>query len=461
MRVSPILLAGGAGTRLWPISRRSFPKQFAKLLGDRSLFQDTMQRFQSTKDVEYEKPVVFTNDDYRFIVKEQAENIGQVLRSIIIEPFAKNTAPAIIAASLMQYQNDKDSVLFVAPTDHHIGNIDRLTKLVKLSKPSLIAGNILTFGIVPTYAETGYGYIQCKDKFVDRPLKVKRFIEKPDLDLANTIFAKGGFFWNSGMFLFRAVDMIEAFRRYEPKILNDVQAAINSGQYDLDFFRLNEDKWKSCESQSIDYAIMEKVDNLEVLPFDGEWSDLGDWKSIWANLESDDSGVSLFGNSHSYNCTNTLLYSGDDKVQLFGIGLTDIVAVATADAIMVVKKDQTQMVKEITSDLKKLNLGFLEDFSSSRKPWGRSELLASFENCKVNSLSLYPGQKINRQTHSDRSEHWTVVEGWATFEINEKSIDLHPGRSIFAPPNVEHSIRNAGDGILKIIEIQYSTGQVA
>ena len=349
----PILLAGGVGSRLWPSSRKSFPKQFLKLIGTETFYQKSAITLASSEHFKFHPPTVITNEDYRFIVLEQLAAIDISPKNIIIEPAARNTAPAILAASIIVYESDEDAILVVAPTDHWIENQKDFCEALNVGIDEVNKGQVITFGVPPTYPETGFGYIELPRLPDNGPSKIISFIEKPSLARAAAMQESGNYLWNSGILMFRAKDIIAQYSKINPQMVALVRHAINDGAKDLNFFRLAIEPWLKCEFISIDYAILEKSDCLSVVPLMSPWNDLGAWESVWRSMPKADDGVVTIGSASAIECQDTLLKSDDPTLRLVGFGLDEVVAVATTDAVLVAHKSKSKDLKESSSSAKR------------------------------------------------------------------------------------------------------------
>ena len=453
-KITPVLLAGGSGTRLWPLSRKSYPKQFSNLIGKMSLFQQTALRLTSSKSIDFKKHLTLTNSDYRFIVVEQFQAVGIDPGPILIEPESKNTAPAILSASIYEFKDDPDAILLVAPSDHIISNVAAFHKTIAKACKYVDHGKIVTFGIKPDHPETGYGYLEVLDETVSGAFVLKNFIEKPDLNDAKSMIAEGNFLWNAGIFMFRAKDMIAAFKKHAPELGMLVERAVNCGEPDLGFLRLNSQIWEKCENISIDYAIMERTDNLVALPFSDGWSDLGDWESVRVEMGPDQNGVATSENAYALNCSNTLLRSENDAQNIVGLGLKDIIAVAMPDAVLVAHRNQTQNVKSILNELKLKNVKQAETFPKDHRPWGWFETLAMRGRFQVKRILVNPGAALSLQSHHHRSEHWIVVEGTAKVTVDNEVKLLSEGESVYIPLASVHRLENPGKLPMLLIEVQ-------
>lgn len=452
--IVPILLAGGSGTRLWPLSRESYPKQFLKLIGDRSLFQETAIRLTTTKDIEFKPHITLTNSNFRFIAAQQLLDIGLELGPIIIEPEVKNTAPAILSAVMYAHKQNKEAVIIVAPSDHIITSNELFHKTLNSALKDINKGRIITFGVKPSRPETGYGYLELEKRINGEMINLVRFIEKPNEEDANKMFNEGNFLWNSGIFLFRSKDMLMAFRKYAPKMFYNVNEALEESKIDLDFLRLEPKSWSKCENISLDYAIMEKIKNISVFPFNGKWSDLGDWEAVWEEMKPNKDGVSLSKNAHEINCKNSLLRSENKNQEIVGIGLNNIIGIAMPDAVLVANKNQTQHIKKIVKDLKEKKITQADTHTKSFRPWGWFESLTTSDNFQVKIIHVNPDSSLSLQSHNYRSEHWVIVKGTPIITIGKEIKSIHEGESIFVPKGVKHRIENKEKIPNILIEVQ-------
>ena len=453
--IYPALLSGGSGTRLWPLSRQSYPKQFTDFIGNESLFQKSTLRLCSSDHLSFAPPLTVTNSQFRFVVGDQLANLGIATGPIIIEPEGKNTAPAILAACLMVAKQDPDAMLLVSPTDHLIEDIDAFHNAIAIGIKSAEAGQIVTFGITPTRPETGFGYMEMAHRFDHEAVPVTRFIEKPDLANAQRLIAQDNYLWNAGIFLFRASDMISAFKAHKPSLIETVSAALDHGTKDLDFFRLDQGSWADCEDISIDYAIMEHITNRSVVPLSCKWNDLGDWDSVWRETGPDENGVATSSNSTAIECENVLLRSEAQDQHLVGLGLKDIIAVAMNDAVLIADKNRSQDVKKVVSTLKDKGVLQAQMFPIDHRPWGWFEVLTTDDGFQVKRIFVKPGASLSLQSHKFRSEHWVVISGTATVTIDDAVITLEQGKSTFIPQQTVHRLQNMSEtNNLEIIEIQ-------
>lgn len=454
--IYPVLLAGGSGTRLWPLSRKSYPKQFAKLVSDKTLFQETALRLTSSDQIQFGSPITLTNSDFRFIVSEQLQEININNSTILIEPEAKNTAPAILAASLFLYSNDSEAVLLVSPSDHVIEDTKNFHSSISTGLTQLHKNKIVTFGVKPTHPSTAYGYIETSttDNDYFTVSEVISFVEKPNKVKAKKMLKTNKFLWNSGIFLFKAKDLIESFKIYAPKTLDLVSKAINNTKVDLNFLRLDTQQWSKLQDISIDYAIMEKIHNLVTISLASNWSDLGDWNSVWSASKKDLLGNSTSEGGNTFDCSNTLLLSENPNQEIVGIGLENIIAVAMSDAVLIVSSDKTQEVKKAVNLLKSKQIHQATIFPKDFRPWGWFESLAKGSCFQVKKILVKPGAAISLQSHQYRSEHWVVVEGKAKITINKEVKLISEGKSVFVPAGAVHRLENPGESSVIMIEIQ-------
>ncbi len=452
--ITPVLLCGGSGTRLWPLSRKSFPKQFTGLLGEESLFQASALRLSGEG---YGAPVILTGDPFRFIVTEQMAAIEQSPQAIMIEPEGRNTAPAVAAAALWLAKSDPEALLLVAPSDHVIADPDSFRATVQAAVGRAKAGDLVTFGISPSRPETGYGYLELAadaDIAADVPQSLARFVEKPDQQQAEAMLAQGHFLWNAGIFLFSAKAIIAAYEAHAPEILSAVRVALDEASTDLGFIRLAPEAWNGLEDISIDYAIMEKADNLAVMPYRDSWSDLGGWDAVWREAGPDEQGNVCSDHATAIDCQDTLLRSETDVVEVVGIGLKDIMVVATSDAVLVAHKSEAQRVKEAVKVLKDRNIPQAVQFPIDHRPWGWFESLVVGGRFQVKRIVVHPGASLSLQSHHHRSEHWIVVQGTARVTVDETVKLVSENESVYIPLGAVHRMENPGKVPMVLIEVQ-------
>jgi len=449
--ITPILLCGGSGTRLWPLSRKSYPKQFSALIGSESLFQASVHRLGGP---EYAAPVVVTADAFRFIVTEQLADAGVSPGAVLIEPAGRDTAPAVLAAALHLEATDPNGIMLVAPSDHVIPDTDAFNAAVQAAIPAALAGQLVTFGINPDRAETGYGYLEldAAPSGETNPTPLKAFVEKPNAERAAEMLAEGRYLWNAGIFLFSVPTIVAAYTKHAPDMVKAVQASLDAAKTDLGFTRLDPAAWEGANPISIDYAVMEKSDNLSVVPFTGRWSDLGDWAAVWRETQTN--GVSLSGPATAIDCTNTLLRSEVEGQAIVGIGLDDIVAVAMPDAVLISHKGRTQEVKQAVAALKEKKAPQAETFPKDHRPWGWFESLVVGDRFHVKRIVVHPGAALSLQSHHHRSEHWIVVEGTARVTIDDEVKLVTENQSVYIPLGAVHRMENPGKVPMALIEVQ-------
>jgi len=452
--IHPVLLCGGSGTRLWPLSRKSYPKQFAQLVGDETLFQASAKRLSGDG---FAAPMVLTNSDFRFIVTEQLSGVGIDPAAILIEPEGRNTASPVLAAALWLEKTDPDGVMLIAPSDHVVPDPEAFRAAVQAELPAAQEGQLVTFGIKPVHPETGYGYLELAEgpgDFSARPLKLTQFIEKPDADRAKEMVEAGNFLWNAGIFLFSVKAIIEAFRTHAPQLLAPVQSAVDDGQHDLGFLRLAPEAWAQAQDISIDYAVMEKATNLAVVPFAAGWSDLGGWDAVWRETHRDARGVATSGAATAIDCDDVLLRSEDPNLEVVGIGLKNMVAVAMPDAVLIADSSRGQDVKLAVAALKEKSAKQAVSFPKDHRPWGWFESLVVGDRFQVKRIVVHPGAALSLQSHHHRSEHWIVVEGTAEVTVDEKVKLVTENQSVYIPLGAVHRMVNPGKVPMVLIEVQ-------
>ena len=452
MTITPVLLCGGSGTRLWPLSRKSYPKQFAPLMGEESLFQAAARRLSGTG---FARPIAITGESYRFIVGEQLTAIGQE-GTILIEPEGRNTAPAVLAAACwLEQSQGGDALMLVAPSDHVIPDAEAFRATLRAAQPAAEAGQLVTFGITPDRAETGYGWLEpAEAPDPGAAVALKRFVEKPDAPTAEAMLGAGHYLWNAGLFLFRVDAILAAFEAHAPALLDPVRAAVGQETPDLDFHRLEAEAWGRAEDISLDYAVMEKSDRVAVIPFSGAWSDLGDWHAVGRELGADERGNSLTGAVTAIDCDNSLLRSDDPEQEVVGLGLKEAIVVATRDAVLVADRTRAQDVKKAVEALKAKGARQAVQHPRDYRPWGWYETLTLDARFQVKRICVKPGASLSLQSHVHRSEHWIVVAGTAKVTVDDQVRLLTENQSVYIPLGAVHRMENPGHVPMMLIEVQ-------
>ncbi len=445
----PVVLSGGSGTRLWPLSRKMHPKQLLPLLDDNSLLQNTLARFNS---IEIEHGIVVCNEDYRFMVAEQVRQICSYDTSIILEPVGRNTAPAIALAAFRAMQVDDDAKLIVLPADHDIRDVEAFVEAVGLGETACDNGDIVTFGVVPGHPETGFGYIKAGEQLADSVYRIDSFVEKPDLATAENYLEQGGYYWNSGMFMFRASAYLDALKQYSPEILAACEAAIEQSEVDMDFIRVEKDAFESSPSDSIDYAVMEKAENTVVIPVDIGWSDVGSFSALYDINEKDDDGNAIIGDVISQDATNCYLRANDKL--LVGLGIDNLVVVDTDDALLVARKDKVQDIKLIVDQLSQSDREEALLHKKVCRPWGCYQGIDAADGFQVKRITVKQGAVLSLQMHHHRAEHWVIVNGTAKITRGDEEFTLYQNESTYIPLGMTHRLENIGKIPLELIEVQ-------
>jgi len=450
MKIIPVILSGGTGSRLWPLSRAAYPKQLLNLTGSESLIQQTVKRVKGIPSAT--APVIVCNERHRFLIAEQLQQIGVEALDIILEPVGRNTAPAIAVAALRVMQDFQDALLLVLPADHLIGDVEKFYKTIEKGSKAAYEGKLVTFGIVPSKPETGYGYIRRGNELDDGLYKLKEFVEKPDLETAKKYLESGEYLWNSGMFLFRPQTYINELEKFQPQMTQCCQKALENAIKDLDFLRLERDAFKKCPSDSIDYAVMEKTKEAIVVELDSSWSDIGSWNALWEVGEKDNANNVVRGDVIAQDVSESLLIS--QKRLLAVLGVKDIVAIETPDAVLIANRFHSQEIKKIVSFLKENKREEYLFHSKVYRPWGSYEGLVSGERFQVKLIIVKPGAKLSVQMHHHRAEHWIIVRGTAKILKGDEEILLTENQSTFIPLGTVHSLENPGRIPLELIEVQ-------
>ena len=450
MKITPVILSGGSGTRLWPLSRKQYPKQYLPLASDNTMLQETILRLNGLDNLT--DPIIICNVDHRFVVAEQCQKVGIKNPTILLEPVGRNTAPAIAVAALQSLKNSDDSTLLILSADHVIQDVGAFHKAINMANQQAKSGKLVTFGIVPTDANTGYGYIKSSKENSNGVYKVEEFIEKPNLKTAEFYLEQGGYLWNSGMFMFQAHSFIDELTTYAPNIVTSANNAVNNALQDIDFIRLDKQAFDSCQSDSIDYTLMAKSNNVVVVPLDAKWSDIGAWPALYDIGTKDSQGNVIKGDVITQDTTNT--YINADHKMVAVIGVDNLIIVDTPDATFIATQDKAQEVKSIVESLQASDRCESIAHRKVYRPWGWYDSIESGEYFQVKRLHVKPGAKLSLQMHHKRAEHWVVVSGIATVTNGEQTFSLNIGESTYIPLGVTHALENQLNEPLEIIEVQ-------
>ncbi len=457
--IYPVILCGGKGTRLWPLSRKSLPKQFLRLNSESrySLLQQTQIRINNYNN--FSNTIFICNEEHRFLVAEQIREIDVTPNSIILEPIGRNTAPSIVLAALQSLKSNKDAILLILSSDHLMTCDENFNRGLEHAFELAKQGRIVTFGVKPTSPNTGFGYIQSK-----KPLNfksgegrdIKRFIEKPNLALAKEFLLDESYSWNSGMFVFKATTIISEVKKFHPEIIDRCKNALESSREDLDFKRIEENVFLDCPSYSIDIAVMEKTNIGSVVPLNIKWTDIGSWKSLWEYENKNEKGNVIEGKVFLNNVNNSYFNSSRNRL-LVGMGVKDLIVVDTDDVTLISDKNNSQEVKNIVEEIKKIGMTEAENHKIGFRPWGKYLSIASDEFWQVKLIEVKPGNSLSLQKHNYRSEHWVVVKGIAQVRIEDNIFTLNENQSTFIPLGLKHQLSNPGEENLSIIEVQCGT----
>jgi len=453
MQIIPVILSGGSGTRLWPLSRKQYPKQYLPLAGDNTMLQETILRLSGLDNLA--DPIIVCNADHRFLVAEQCQQIDIKNPVILLEPVGRNTAPAITAAALQSLKETDDAVLLVLSADHVIQDVESFHQAINIASNQAQEGKLATFGIVPTDANTGYGYIKSSKNNNDGAYKVEEFVEKPDLQTAQAYLEQGNYLWNSGMFMFKAATLIDELTTHSPEIVTSVNNAVDNAVQDLDFIRLDKQAFESSPSDSIDYALMEKSDNAVVVPLDAQWNDIGAWPALYDIGTKDANGNVIKGDVIAQDTTNTYINANHHMVAT--IGVDNLIIVDTPDATFIATQDKAQEVKSIVESLQTKGRDEGVMHRKVFRPWGWYDSIESGKHFQVKRLHVHPGAKLSLQMHHKRAEHWVVVSGTATAINGEDVLTLKDGDSTYIPIGTTHGLENKTNEQLEIIEVQSGT----
>ena len=450
--IVPVILSGGSGSRLWPLSRKQFPKQFLALTGEKSMFQQTLLRLARLGTA---APIVVCNDEHRFLVSEQLTGVRQQADSILLEPFGRNTAAAVAMAAMHLLRDGRDELLLVLPADHLLEEGEVLDQAVASARAAAEQGSMALFGIRPSRPETGFGYIRAGAASAPLPanvLPVQAFIEKPELARAEAFVESGDYYWNSGMFLFRASQFLAELQTHEPDIYDTCQLALERSREDLAFIRIDADTFACCPENSIDYAVMERTDKACVVPLSSAWNDIGSWQSLWETSAKDNCGNALRGDALVQDSHNCLVHSSDKLVTV--LGMQDTVVIETRDAVLVAPRERSQEVKQLVERLKLLERDEVRQHCHVPRPWGAYESVHTGERFQVKHITVNPGASLSLQMHHHRAEHWIVVSGTAQVTRDEKTFLLTENESTFIPMTSVHRLSNPGKIPLQLIEVQ-------
>lgn len=450
----PVVLSGGSGSRLWPLSRAHYPKQFIPLASEQTMLQETLGRLQGLRD-EALSPLVICNEQHRFMVAEQLREMNLVAQNILLEPVGRNTAPAVALAALAAAPDD---ILLVLPADHVIENITAFHSAIELACSEAEKGALVTFGVVPTSAQTGYGYIQAASTGKSgegaglTAQSIQQFVEKPDLATAQAYVDSGDYYWNSGMFAFKASRYLEELERYQPEMLSACRAAFDGASVDLDFTRLDKAAFSACPDDSIDYAVMEKTDSAVVIPLDAGWSDIGSWSALWDISDKDEQGNTCKGDVLAVDTHDSYLHTNGRL--LATVGIKDLVVVETDDAVLVADKNRVQDVKTVVNQLQAQGRSERESHRKVYRPWGMYDSIAANGRYQTKRIVVNPGARLSLQKHYHRAEHWVVVQGTGLVTRGDEEVILSVNESIYIPIGMKHRLENPGVIPLEIIEVQ-------
>ena len=457
VKITPVILAGGSGTRLWPLSRKLYPKQFMQLVEPATLLQSTLSRLEALDGLG--PPIILCNEAHRFMVAEQLREIGIAPQSIVLEPVGRNTAPALVVAALMTVEKQSDTLLLVLPADHYIGDTKEFVSTLAHGARYAEQDKLVTFGVVPDAPETGYGYIRKgpalerqKSNGTPEVWEIDQFVEKPDMATAQDYLASGDFFWNSGMFIFKASGLIDEMQAYAPEIVAACRQAVSKGKADLDFFRLDRPAFESCPSDSIDYAVMEKTESGVMVALDSAWNDLGSWEALWQAGAKDPRGNVVHGDVCLHEVDHSFVYSSSRLVT--AVGLDHHVVVETKDAVFIAPRHRVQQVKALVDKLKSSNRAETQNHKKAYRPWGSYEEMETSDRFAVKRLTVKPKAKLALQKHFHRAEHWVVVRGTALVTKGEEQFILKEDESAYIPLGVVHRLENPGKIPLELVEIQ-------
>ena len=453
--IIPVILCGGSGTRLWPLSRKSFPKQYLSInsSGNKTLLQKTQERIMHLKNIS--EPIIICNEEHRFIVAEQMREINVQPNKILLEPFGRNTCPAITIATLKAVEENNDPIILILSSDHHIKDRNKFVEAIKVGIEYAAKGRIVTFGVIPDFPATGYGYIKSQKsikKGIVEGLNIEKFIEKPNSKKAFELFSNPHYSWNSGIFLFRASTLLKEIETLSPELLDNCKKAINKDLFDLNFQRFNEEVFKNIPNISFDIEIMEKTKLGTVVPLDAGWSDIGNWNSVWKVSEKDSNSNYTKGNIYLKESNNC--YIETENKLIYGLGLNDLIVVQANDATLIINQNKAEQVKDIVEELYKNKIPEGENHKKIYRPWGNYTSIAEENKWRIKLILVNPGQSLSLQKHLHRSEHWVVVNGSAKVEIDNNIYYLSENESSYIPVGSVHRLSNPGEIPLKLVEVQ-------
>lgn len=448
--IIPVLLSGGSGSRLWPVSRERYPKQLLPLCGDQTMIQETALRVG--RDHGFADPIIICNQEHRFAIAEQMMQAGVQPTHLVLEPCGRNTAPAAAIAALLARRQHPDAMVLLLPADHAILNAAAFHEAVMAGAQTAATGMLVTFGIRPTSPETGYGYIEKGDALSDKAFRVQQFAEKPALTVAQSYVAGGRHLWNSGMFLFRAQDFLEELARLAPEVAYTAEIALEAASHDLDFLRLENKTFAQAPNISLDFAVMEKTDRAAVVPCDIGWTDVGAWSALWDIAQKDETGNAVSGDAILVDAHDNLVRSDAGLTAL--VGVDNLTVVVTEDAVLVANRSRVQEVKAVVDRLKHEGRKERLEHRRTYRPWGYVHRLHDGPGFLVNRLTIHPGHKISLQRHQHRAEHWVVVRGEALVTLGDEQRVLHVNESLFIPAGIPHRLENAGTSDLCLVEVQ-------
>jgi mannose-1-phosphate guanylyltransferase/mannose-6-phosphate isomerase len=449
-KIIPVILAGGTGTRLWPLSRERHPKQFLDIAAGRSMLQETMRRLRDLPNVAL--PMIVCSEMHRFLVRGQLQEAEYLCGSILLEPAGRGTAPAATVAALEAILGDNDPLLLVVPADHVIGNEHEFSRALAIAEPAARADCLVTFGVPPTRVETGYGYLRCGDAVEENVYRMSAFVEKPDFETAKRYVDEGTWYWNSGMFLFRAKQYLTEIEQHEPDIATRCREAHREAEHDGDFVRLGQSDFKQCKEDSIDCAVMEKTEKAVVVSLDAVWSDVGSWQALWEIGQKDDEGNVTRGDVMTLQTRNTYIHS--ERALVSAVGVEDLVIVNSPDTLLVTRRDTAQDVQKVVADLKAAGRTEYQQHRKVYRPWGNYDSVDAGEGFQVKRITVYPSARLSLQSHQHRAEHWIVVRGSALVTRGQDTFFLHENESTYISPGTRHRLENPGKKDLVLIEVQ-------